>query len=127
MFEGITVSPVFAHFFLGFIRGGYNFMNAVNDLESLDPELYKNLVFLRTYEGDVADLGLSFTVVDEDMGKNTEVELIENGANIAVTNDNKCVARRDQTRPTDLGFRTLTLPSVCPQVPLHRPDRKSVV
>lgn len=89
MYECITISPVFAQFFLGFIRGGYNFMNALNDLERLDPELYKNLTFLRTYEGDVSELGLTFTVVDQDLGKSTEVELVDNGANVPVTNENK--------------------------------------
>jgi len=35
MYEGITISPVFAHFFLGFLRGKYNWLSMFNDLETL--------------------------------------------------------------------------------------------
>ena len=38
---------------------------AVDDLASLDPELYDGLVKLKTYDGNVADLGLTFSVDDE--------------------------------------------------------------
>jgi len=41
-------------------------------------ELYKNLKFLKTYEGNVLDLGLNFTMV-ADASTNTELELIPNG------------------------------------------------
>lgn len=58
LFENITVQPVFAHFFLSFMRGGYNFNNMLNDLGVLDPELHKNLMFLKNYEGDAEDLCL---------------------------------------------------------------------
>jgi hypothetical protein len=35
----------------------------LNDLPSLDPELYRNLMFLREYNGNVEeDLSLSFTI-----------------------------------------------------------------
>lgn len=50
LFENITLQPQFAHFFLAFMHGKYNFMNLINDLHTLDPELYKNLMFLKTYE-----------------------------------------------------------------------------
>ena len=53
LFENITVQPQFAHFFLAFMHGKYNFMNLINDLSTLDPELYKNLMFLKTYEVSV--------------------------------------------------------------------------
>lgn len=33
-----------------------------DELPSLDPELYKNLNFLKNYEGDCEDLGLNFTI-----------------------------------------------------------------
>ena len=39
----------------------------VSDLRFLDEQLYKNLIFLKTYEGDVADLGLTFSYVDNGM------------------------------------------------------------
>jgi hypothetical protein len=37
----------------------------VDYLPALDPDLYKNLMFLKNYEGDVEDLSLNFTVVDQ--------------------------------------------------------------
>ena len=40
----------------------------VSDLPSLDPELYKNLMFLKSYEGDVSDLCLDFTASEEAYG-----------------------------------------------------------
>lgn len=38
-------------------------------LRSLDPVLYRNLLYLRDYSGDVQDLGLDFTTVSDDLGK----------------------------------------------------------
>lgn len=32
------------------MMGRYNFTGLVNDLASLDPDLFKNLMFLKTYE-----------------------------------------------------------------------------
>jgi len=89
LFENITLQPQFAHFFLAFMHGKYNFMNLINDLSTLDPELYKNLMFLKTYEGDIADLGLTFSVADNSMGGQREIELIPGGGNIDVTSQNR--------------------------------------
>jgi ubiquitin-protein ligase E3 C len=50
LYENITISPQFAYFFLAFMNGRYNFMNLISDFRTLDPELYKNLMFLKTYE-----------------------------------------------------------------------------
>lgn len=70
------VQPEFATFFLGFIRGDYNFLHVFHDLNGLDPELYRNLMFLKTYSGgDVEDLCLTFTVTDEAFGTNKEASL----------------------------------------------------
>lgn len=65
--------------------------NSLNDLKSLDPEMYKQLNFLRHYDDDVEDLEMYFVTPDENMvtGETQEVELIPNGANIKVTNKNK--------------------------------------
>lgn len=69
----LQVQPEFATFFLGFIRGDYNFLHLFHDLHGLDPELYRNLMFLKTYDGgDVEDLCLTFTVADEEFGANKE-------------------------------------------------------
>ncbi|CAN0375289.1 unnamed protein product, partial [Ectocarpus fasciculatus] len=94
LYEGITVQPEFATFFLGFIRGDYNFLHLFHDLHGLDPELYRNLMFLKTYDGgDVEDLCLTFTVADEEFGANKEaswfVDLIPGGSRRAVTSANR--------------------------------------
>ena len=80
LYEGITIHPQFAHFFLSFLRGNYNYFNMFSDLSKLDAQLYNNLMFLKTYEGDSEDLCLTFTVANDDFGGNTEVPLIPNGA-----------------------------------------------
>ncbi len=50
IFENITIQPEFSHFFLSFLNGKYDFTHLLDDLKSLDPELHKNLLFLKTYE-----------------------------------------------------------------------------
>ena len=89
LFENITVQPQFAHFFLAFMHGRYNFMNLVNDLATLDQELYKNLMFLKSYEGDIGDLSLTFSISDEGMGVQREIDLMPGGSKIAVTSKNR--------------------------------------
>ena len=37
----------------------------VEDLASLDPDLYRGLVFLKGYEGNVEDLSLNFTIMNK--------------------------------------------------------------
>ena len=46
-------------------------------------------MFLRSYDGDVADLDVNFTVVDDKFGETNETELVPGGRNIAVTNENR--------------------------------------
>jgi ubiquitin-protein ligase E3 C len=73
-------------------------------------------MFLKTYEGDAADLCLTFTVANDDFGRNDEIELIPNGANIEVTNSNKqryigkSILRRSLCR---FIFAIATNPSAC--------------
>jgi ubiquitin-protein ligase E3 C len=86
IYEKILVDIPFARFFISKILGSNNF---VNDLPSLDPELHKNLMFLRYYEGDAEDLALNFTIMDDEFGSSIERELVPNGKNIAVNNKNK--------------------------------------
>lgn len=89
LYEGITISPRFAHFFLSFIRGDYNFLHMLPDLSTVDTQLYNNLMFLKNYDGDCSELCLTFTVTNDEFGGNKEVALIPNGANVDVTNENK--------------------------------------
>jgi hypothetical protein len=60
IYEGILLKCSFARFFLnrfaenpGSITGS---RNQVDDLSSLDPELYKNLMFLKYYDGNAEEL-----------------------------------------------------------------------
>jgi hypothetical protein len=89
LFEGITIHPQFAHFFLSFLRGDYNYLHMLPDLSTMDAQLYNNLMFLKTYDGDAADLCLTFTVAVDDFGGTREIPLIPNGSDIEVTNSNK--------------------------------------
>jgi len=89
LYEGITIHPRFAHFFLSFLRGDYNFLHMLPDLSTMDPVLYNNLMYLKSYDGDAEDLCLTFTVANDDFGGNREIQLIPNGSNVSVTNLNK--------------------------------------
>ncbi|CAI5739700.1 unnamed protein product [Peronospora farinosa] len=86
LYEGILVQPKFAHFFLSKLLHSFN---QLNELPSLDPEIYKNLMFLKSYDGDVEDLGLTHTVVHDVFGEQKEIEIIPDGGNIPVTSQNK--------------------------------------
>ncbi|KAJ7471427.1 HECT-domain-containing protein [Mycena galericulata] len=86
MYEGILVDIAFAGFFLAKWLGKQSFLD---DLASLDPELYNGLIFLKHYAGNPEDLSLNFTVAIEDFGVTKTVDLIPNGSNIAVTKDNR--------------------------------------
>jgi ubiquitin-protein ligase E3 C len=89
LFEGITIHPQFAHFFLSFLRGDYNYLHMLPDLSTMDAQLYNNLMFLKTYDGDAEDLCLTFTVTVDAFGGTSEIPLIPNGSNVEVTNTNK--------------------------------------
>lgn len=85
MFEGILVDIPFATFFLSKLKLKYNYLN---DFPSLDPELYRHLIFLKLYEGDISDLELYFVIVNNEYGEQTEEELLPGGKNLRVTNEN---------------------------------------
>ncbi|ETV85916.1 hypothetical protein, variant [Aphanomyces astaci] len=86
LFENIVVQPKFSRFFLTKLLGNHNH---IHDLPSLDPQLYKNLMFLKTYDGDVSDLGLTFSIGQDCFGVHKEVELVPGGSSVGVTGDNR--------------------------------------
>lgn len=88
LYDGMLLDIPFAGFFLAKILQQRPSFNA---LASLDPVMYKNLLFLKHYSGNVEDLDLDFTVsVGGDLGSSSEaVELVPGGKDIAVTNDNR--------------------------------------
>ena len=89
--QGITVDVPLASFFLSQVLGHahsalYSFLD---ELPSLDPDLYRSLTYVKRYEGDVSDLSLTFSVDDDFMGRLITHELRPGGKAIPVTNDNK--------------------------------------
>jgi ubiquitin-protein ligase E3 C len=85
--EDIKIWPNFSPFFLNDL---FDIENSFMELKNYDPDLYKNLVQLKSYEGDIEnDMGLNFTLSEEKDGKIKTLELIENGRNINVDNNNK--------------------------------------
>lgn len=87
VFDGVLVDIPLASFFLSKMLGNFNYPT---DLNSLDPELYKNMKFLKNCDpAMVEDLGLNFTVANNAYGAATEVELVKNGRNIPVTGANR--------------------------------------
>ncbi|XP_030468851.1 E3 ubiquitin-protein ligase UPL6 [Syzygium oleosum] len=84
MYEGILVDIPFATFFLSKLKQKYNYLH---DLPSLDPELYRHLIFLKHYDGDISELELYFVIVNNEYGEQTEEELLPGGKNKRVTNE----------------------------------------
>ncbi|CAA2973673.1 E3 ubiquitin- ligase UPL7 [Olea europaea subsp. europaea] len=86
LYEGILLDFCFSHVFVQKLLGRYSFLD---ELSTLDPELYKNLIYVKHYDGDVTDLSLDFTVTEESLGKRKVIELKPGGKDICVTNENK--------------------------------------
>ncbi|KAI9436530.1 hypothetical protein BJY52DRAFT_1230438 [Lactarius psammicola] len=80
--EGILVDVAFAGSFLAKWLGKQSFLD---DLASLDPDLYQGLI----YPGNPEDLSPNFTIADEEFGVARTIDLKLNGSNIPVTRDNK--------------------------------------
>ncbi|KAK5099979.1 ubiquitin-protein ligase (E3) [Lithohypha guttulata] len=103
MYEGILIDVNFAGFFLlkWALTGGTTsatnesgYRASINDLREFDDQLYQGLLKLKNYPGDVeADFGLNFAVTDtfDVEGKNVTVtiDLVPDGSNLAVTNENR--------------------------------------
>ena len=62
LYEGILVDVAFAPFFLAKWLGKQSYLD---DLSSLDPELYNGLIFLKHYDKNFEDLALNFTISEE--------------------------------------------------------------
>ncbi|KAI8816378.1 uncharacterized protein EV422DRAFT_571763 [Fimicolochytrium jonesii] len=87
LYEGVLVNAAFANFFLAKWLGQRSY---VDDLPSLDPEMYAGLMFLKHYTGDVErDLGLTFSLDKDEFGNMRTVNLIPDGSNVAVTRENR--------------------------------------
>uniref|UniRef100_A0A4W2HZX2 HECT-type E3 ubiquitin transferase n=1 Tax=Bos indicus x Bos taurus TaxID=30522 RepID=A0A4W2HZX2_BOBOX len=112
LYENMLVELPFAGFFLSKLLGTSADVD-IHHLASLDPEVYRNLLFLKSYEGDVEELGLNFTVVNNDLGEAQVVELKSGGKDIPVTSANRIAyihlvadyRLNRQIRPHCLAFR----------------------
>ncbi|KAI8922879.1 hypothetical protein BC831DRAFT_404439 [Entophlyctis helioformis] len=87
MYEGVLIDAAFSNFFLSKWLGKRSYLE---DLPSLDQELYNGLIFLKNYDGNVErDLALNFSVSENEFGVSKTIELVPNGSNIPVTNENR--------------------------------------
>ncbi|VVB05545.1 unnamed protein product [Arabis nemorensis] len=86
LYEGILLDYSFSHVFIQKLLGRYSF---IDELSGLDPELYRNLMYIKYYDGDLKELCLDFTVTEEFCGKMSIIELKPGGKDVSVTNENK--------------------------------------
>ena len=122
VYEMIIIDVPFASFFVSQILGENKaaaYYSYFDELSSLDAELYRNLTYIKYYDGDAADLGLTFTQDQDVMGQIVTHELVHGGKGIMVTNDNKiaymhAVAKfrmhtqiRDQIKAFNRGFYSI--------------------
>lgn len=90
VYEGIVVEVHFASFFLTQLIGSRGTLySCIDELPSLDEQLFRSLSYIKQYEGDVADLQLTFSCDEDEMGQVTTYELTPGGSLDPVTNSNK--------------------------------------
>lgn len=91
VYEGIVVDVPFASFFLSRVLGQPQSLlySPIDELPSLDPELYKSLTYIKHYEGDVSELELTFSIDQDFMGKIETYELERGGKSIPVTRESR--------------------------------------
>ncbi|KAK8847462.1 hypothetical protein IAR55_005320 [Kwoniella newhampshirensis] len=85
IYEGILVDVSFAGFFLAKWLGRQSYLD---DLNSLDKELYKGLTMLKNYPKP-EELSLNFAITEDNFGIRESVDLIPGGSEIAVTAENR--------------------------------------
>lgn len=61
----------------------------MDDLKAIDTQLYENLMQVKYFDGDVESLGLTMTVAQDIFGASHETNLVPNGANVSVSNENR--------------------------------------
>jgi E3 ubiquitin-protein ligase HUWE1 len=78
-----------AHFTRSLYKHMLDIKPTHHDMEAIDPDYYKNLKTI--LEFDLGDLGLelTFSIEDHSFGRNQIVDLIPNGRNVPVTEENK--------------------------------------
>ncbi|CAG2067780.1 unnamed protein product, partial [Timema podura] len=121
---GIVVDVPFASFFLSQVLGQQHqaLYSSMDELPSLDPELYRSLTFIKHHQGDVQDLDLTFSLDEDCMGRIVTHELVPGGRAVPVNNENKInyihlmahfrmhTQIKDQTAAFIKGFRAIINP-----------------
>lgn len=87
IYEGVLLEPRFAEVFLNLVLGR---VNTINDVAALDPELHRNLLYVKNCpEEEVESLALTFSVTNSELGQQEEHDLMPGGRNVAVTAENR--------------------------------------
>jgi ubiquitin-protein ligase E3 C len=84
--ENQLVELPLCRFFLAKLLGA---RAGLQDLKSMDDELFRNLLLVMSYPGDVAELNLDFTATGTAVGGHRTFELVPHGQDLAVTNANR--------------------------------------
>lgn len=94
----------------------------LDELASLDRDLYRSLTLVKHYKGDVRQLELTFSLDEDVLGKLVTHELVPGGRAVPVTNENKInyihlmahfrmhMQIKDQTAAFIKGFRSIINP-----------------
>ncbi|XP_075221172.1 ubiquitin-protein ligase E3B isoform X2 [Lycorma delicatula] len=121
VYEGIVVDVPFALFFLSQVLGQTQqaLYSCMDELPSLDKDLYRSLTYIKHHDGDIAELDLTFSVDEDVMGRVVTHELVPGGKAVPVTNQNKInyihlmahfrmhTQIKDQTAAFIRGFRSI--------------------
>ncbi|CAH8577606.1 unnamed protein product [Heterobilharzia americana] len=91
VYESTVVDVPFANFFLTQLLGRekagcYSFLD---ELATLDRELYKSLSYIKHYDGDVSELEFTYSYAEDCLGQVIVHDLCPGGRQISVTNDVK--------------------------------------
>lgn len=91
VYEGIVVDVPFASFFVSQFSGQASgaLYSWLDELASLDRDLYRSLTLVKHYKGDVSELELTFSLDEDVMGELITHELNPGGKAEPVTNHNK--------------------------------------
>ncbi|XP_076627960.1 ubiquitin-protein ligase E3B isoform X2 [Colletes latitarsis] len=121
VYEGIVVDVPFASFFVSQFSGqtGGALYSWLDELASLDRDLYRSLTLVKHYKGDVRQLELTFSLDEDVLGKLVTHELVPGGRAVPVTNEKKInyihlmahfrmhMQIKDQTTAFIRGFRSI--------------------
>ncbi|CAM9807039.1 unnamed protein product [Discosporangium mesarthrocarpum] len=78
-----------AHFTQSFYKHILGVQVTHHDMEAIDPDYYKNLLQVTSHPLEILGLDLTFSADTEMFGRHMVVDLVPNGRNILVTDDNK--------------------------------------